>query len=129
MANSRAVASNELDSMLKAWQTTRAAALADAIQVADRDRWTKRFATAARAKKGLAMGYLNRLPDDDPRVAVFLIQCLQKARWPGPTAKNLWATIFDKLAVLEDGRTVAPLRDAAAHPPPILGQAHAKWLS
>jgi uncharacterized protein (TIGR02996 family) len=115
--------------MLAAWSRSRSPALADAIQVADPDRWKRPFSTIARFKKGLATGRIERLPDDDPRVTVFLVQCLHAARWAGPTCKDLWAIAFEKLVALRDVRAVPALRAAVDRPPPILGSGHAAWLA
>ena len=117
-----------VDEMLKTWSRTRDPALADAIEAANPTRWAQLFKTTAGFKKGLALGRIARLPTDDPRVTVFLIDCLHRARWPGPTAQPLWASVFKKLVELKDVRAVASLREAAAQPPPILGAPHAAWL-
>lgn len=68
------------------------------------------------------------MPDDDPRITPFLLECLEKARWAGPTAKPVWELIFKKLASLNDVRALPALRQAAKNLPPILGAAHASWL-
>lgn len=117
-----------VNALLKRWKESREPSIADEIEAAEPARWARRFSTARRAPIRRALGLLSRLPNDDPRITSFLIECLHKARWAGPTARPIWAHIFQKLVALNDVRALPALLEASTNSPLILGAAHASWV-
>ena len=117
------------DALLANWQKTRSPRVADVLQHAPvDDKWTARLAAIAKGPTSRAIrDRLFKLPDD-PRVTVFLIECLRKARWPGASGDTIWSLIFKRLVALADQRALAPLREAAARPPYFLGARHTAWI-
>ena len=114
--------------MLERWKKSREPSVADEIEAAEPARWARRFSAARRSPIRRALGLLSRLPNDDPRITSFLVECLRKERWAGPTAKPIWALIFQKLVALNDVRALPALLEASTKLPLILGAAHASWL-
>ena len=114
--------------LLERWRKSREPSVADDIEAAEPARWARRFSTLKRAPIRRAPALLSRLPTDDPRITSFLVECLRKARWAGPTAKPIWEHIFQKLVELRDVRAVPALLEASTQPPLILGAAHAAWV-
>ncbi len=112
--------------LLARWRKTRSPRIADVLQAAPLD-----FGDLARGKpasKGVHQWFpklieLVEVLPDDPRVAVFFVESVQKARWPGSSSAKLWSRVFAKLIALGDVRAVAPLRAAVATPPRFFGAA------
>jgi hypothetical protein len=114
--------------LLARWKKTRSPRLADLLCcVPVDDKWTAKLTKISRLITDSALRPIKNLPDDDPRVTVFLVQMLQKARWPGSSAKSLWKAVFKKLVALKDKRAVAPLEAMVATPPYFLGAGFTTW--
>ncbi len=114
--------------LLERWKKSREPALANDLEAAAPGQWARRFSNLRRAPIGRALRLLERLPHDDPRITTFLLECLRKARWAGPTAKPIWGLIFQKFVALNDVRALPVLVEATKNLPPVLGAAHASWL-
>jgi uncharacterized protein (TIGR02996 family) len=121
-APARAFDDREEAALLAAWRRTHATEIADVLQLVPLD---LDLAGLARQKPEAASPRIRKLPDD-PRVTVFLVECLRAAKWPGSSSRTLWKNAFAKLVELRDPRALAPLRAAVATPPRFLGAGFTK---
>ncbi|MDP1823091.1 MAG: TIGR02996 domain-containing protein [Archangium sp.] len=115
--------------LLERWRTTRSPLLADTLQRLAGDEWVARMKGLARLNTERARAQLPRaITLDDPRMTVFLVECLLAPRWPSTGGRPIWSSIFERLVALRDSRALEPLRRALETPPHFMGIAHTKWM-
>jgi hypothetical protein len=116
------------EALLARWRKTRSPRLADLLCCVPDATLADKIAGIKRAPTQLdATRLMRNLSADDPRLTVFLVESLQKARWPGSGATKLWKDVFAKLVTLKDKRAAAPLAAMVTNPPHFLGAGFTKW--
>ena len=115
--------------LLGRWRVSRSPLLADTLQRMATEEWLDETYKLARTGLEHARGPVSRLLSlDDPRLTVFLVECLLVPRWPSSGAQPLWAAIFARLVGLKDKRAIAPLKSAMRSVPHFTGIAHTRWM-